>query len=112
VPLAARLFAPAPIDTVTVVFAPAASVPPGDDKVTHDATFVAVQFIGAAPMFVTVYVTLDGVNGPPAVPDEVRPPAGDIVSGPATFVALTVRLTGRVVFPVPLVVLVKVMLSL
>jgi hypothetical protein len=51
------------------------------------------------------------VNGPPAIPDEVRPPAGVTVSGPATFVALTVKLTGRVVFPVPLVVLVKVTVS-
>jgi len=83
VPLAARLFAPAPIDTVTVVFAPAASVPPVADKVTHDATFVAVQFIEAVPVFVTVYVTLEGVNGPPAAPDEVRPPAGDTDNAPA-----------------------------
>jgi hypothetical protein len=62
-------------------------------------------------VFVTVYDWLDGVNGPPAVPDEVRPPAGVTVIGPATFVALTVRLTGRVVFPVSLVVLVKVTVS-
>jgi hypothetical protein len=100
-----------PIDAVTVVFAPAASVPPAADNVTHDATFVAVQFIGEAPVFVTVYVTLGGVNGPPAVPDEVRPPAGVTVIGPATFVAFTVRLTGRVVFPIALVVLVKVTVS-
>jgi hypothetical protein len=100
------------IDAVTVVFAPAASVPPAADKVTHDATFDAVQFMEAAPVFVSVYDWLDGVNGPPAVPDEVRPPAGVTVSGPATFPALTVRLTGRDVFPVPLVVLAKVTLSL
>jgi hypothetical protein len=54
VPLAARLFAPELIDAVTVVFAPAASVPPVADKVTHDATFDAVQFIGAVPVFVSV----------------------------------------------------------
>jgi hypothetical protein len=90
VPLAARLFAPVPIDTVTVTGAPAASVPPVADKVTHDATFVAVQFIGAVPVFVSVYDTLDGVNGPPAVPDEVRPPAGVTVSGPAADAAATV----------------------
>jgi hypothetical protein len=110
--LAARLFAPVPIDTVTGVPAPAASVPPAADKVTHDCTFDAVQFIGAVPVFVSVYDWLDGVNGPPAVPDEVRPPAGVTVIGPATFAALTVRLTVRVAFPVPLVVLVKVTLSL
>jgi hypothetical protein len=54
VPLAARLFAPALIDAVTVAVAPAASVPPVDDKVTHDCVFVADQFIGALPVFVTV----------------------------------------------------------
>jgi hypothetical protein len=62
--------------------APAASVPPVADKVTHDCTFDAVQFIGAVPVFVSVYDRFDGVNGPPAVPDEVRPPAGDTVIGP------------------------------
>jgi hypothetical protein len=91
VPLAARLFAPVPIDAVTVVAAPAASVPPAADKVTHDCAFVADQFIGAVPVFVSVYDRIDGVNGPPAVPDEVRPPAGDTVSGPATFPADIVK---------------------
>jgi len=94
VPLAARLFAPALIDAVTVVVAPAASVPPAADKVTHDATFVAVQFIGAVPVFVTVYDTLDGENGPPAVPDEVRPPGGVTVIGPAADAAATVMVMG------------------
>jgi hypothetical protein len=50
----ARLFAPELTDAVTVVFAPAASVPPADDKVTHAAAFDAVQFIEAVPVFVTV----------------------------------------------------------
>jgi hypothetical protein len=63
--------------------APAASVPPVADKFTHDCTFDAVQFIGAVPVFVSVYAWLDGVNGPPAVPDEIRPPAGVTVIGPA-----------------------------
>ena len=89
------------IDAVTVAVAPAASVPPAADKVTHVCTFDAVQFIEAVPVFVTVYDWLDGVNGPPAVPVEVRPPAGVTVIGPATVAALTVRLTARVVFPVP-----------
>jgi hypothetical protein len=83
------------IDAVTVVFAPAASVPPAADKVTHDATFDAVQFIGAVPVFVTVYDWLDGVNGPPAVPDEVRPPAGVTVIGPAVDAAATVMVMGE-----------------
>jgi hypothetical protein len=109
--LAARVFAPAPIDAVTVAVAPAASVPPVTDKVTHVCPFDAVQFIEAVPVFVSVYARLDGVNGPPNVPVEDRPPPGVTVSGPATFAAFTVRLTGRVVFPVPLVVLAKVTVS-
>jgi hypothetical protein len=54
VPLAARLFALALIDAVTVAVAPAASVPTAADKVTHDCAFDAVQFIGEVPVFVTV----------------------------------------------------------
>jgi hypothetical protein len=42
------------IDAVTVVVAPAARVPAAADKVTHDCTFVAVQFIEAVPVFVSV----------------------------------------------------------
>jgi hypothetical protein len=78
------------IDAVTVVFAPAASVPPVADKVTHDCAFDAVQSIGEPPVFVIVYDRLDGVNGPPAVPDEVNPPAGVTVIGPDTDPAVTV----------------------
>jgi len=62
-------------------------------------------------VFVTVYDWLDGVNGPPTVPDEVRfPVVTDI--GPETAAAVTVRPTDRVAFPVPLEVLVKVNVSL
>ncbi|MBP2687539.1 MAG: hypothetical protein H6Q81_2444 [Deltaproteobacteria bacterium] len=43
-------------------------------------------------MFVSVYDRLDGLNGPPIVPDEVRPPAGVTVSGPDTGPAVTVML--------------------
>ena len=70
--------------------APAASVPPADDNVTHDCVFVAVQAIEAVPVFVTVYDWLGGLNGPPAVPDDVRFPA-DTVIGPATGDAVTVK---------------------
>jgi hypothetical protein len=80
-----------PIDAVTVAPTPAASVPPADDKVTHDATFDAVQFIGEPPVFVSVYDWLGGANGPPAVPDGVRPPAGATVIGPAADAAATVK---------------------
>ena len=88
-----------PIDAVTVAVAPAASVPAVADKVTHDCAFDAVQFIGAVPAFVSVYDWVDGVNGPPAVPDEVRPPAGVTVSGPATVAAFTVNVSPAEVPP-------------
>jgi hypothetical protein len=78
------------IDAVTVVDAPAASVPPVDDRVTHDCVFPAVQLSEAPPVFVTVYAWLDGLNGPPNGPVEVRPPAGVTDRGPATAAALTV----------------------
>jgi hypothetical protein len=65
----------APIDAVTVAVAPAASVPPADDKVTHVCVFAAVQVIDVPPVFVSVYDALDGVNGPPTVPEDVRLPA-------------------------------------
>ena len=79
------------IEAVTVAVAPAASVPAVADKVTHVCVFAAVQFIEAVPVFVSVYAWLDGENVPPAVPDEVRPPAGVTVSGPATDAAVTVK---------------------
>jgi hypothetical protein len=99
------------VDAVTVAVTPAASVPLVDDKVTHEATFDAVQFIEAVPVFLSVYIWLTGVYVLPTVHDEVRPPAGVTVSGPATDAVVTVRLTARVVFPVPLVALVKVTVS-
>ena len=58
-------------------------------------------------MFVTVYVTLGGVNGPPAVPDEVRPPAGVTVIGPAATAALIVTENACVAVPPPVTWTVK-----
>ena len=52
---------------------------------------------------------LDGVKGPPVVPEEVKPSAGVTESGPGP---MTVRLTGLVVFPFPLVVFVKLTVPL
>ena len=98
------------IVTVTVAVPPAASVPPADDKVTHVCVFAAVQLIAVPPGFVSVYDKADGLNGPPAVPEEDRPPAAATDREPD--VAFTVRLTARVVFPAPLVVFVSVTVSL
>jgi hypothetical protein len=51
------------------------------------------------PVFVTVYEALDGVNGPPNVPEEVNPPA-DTVIGPATGAEpVTVKVTGTRISP-------------
>jgi hypothetical protein len=43
------------------------------------------------PVFVSVYAWLTGVYVLPTVHDEVRPPAGVTVSGPATVAADTVK---------------------
>ncbi len=51
----------------------------------------------------------EGLNGPPTVPDELRPPAGDTPRFPTL---LTVRLTLRLVLPLPVVVLVNPTVSL
>jgi hypothetical protein len=71
---------------------------------------VAVQLIKVPPVLVRVYEALIGLNGPPMVPVEVNPVAGVTLKAPA--IAFTVRLTLRVVFPLPSVVLVKVTVSL
>jgi len=72
------------IDTVTLSVAPAASVPPADDSVTHVCVFDPVQLIEVPPVFVNVYCWLDGLNGPPGAPEEDMPPAGDTDSAPVT----------------------------
>jgi hypothetical protein len=72
-----------PIDAVTVAVAPAASEPLVDDSVTHVCVFAADQLIDAPPVFVSVYSTLDGLNGPPTVPEDVSPVAGATDIAPA-----------------------------
>ena len=64
------------IVTVTVVLAPAGNVPVVDDKLTHGWSFTAVQEIELPPMFSSVYVLVDGLNGPPSFPDDVNPSSG------------------------------------
>jgi len=54
---------------------------------------------------------LEGVNGPPIIPEEINPSAGVTVR-PVGVLELTVKLMGLVVFPLPLVVFVKVTVSL
>ena len=98
-----RLFALLLIDTVTVVLVPAAKLPPVDDSVTHDCVLPAVQTsegLPALPVFVNVYETLGGLNGPPTGPEEVRPPVGETDNAPVVPEGNTIKLTGRVVFPI------------
>jgi hypothetical protein len=95
------------IDTVTDAFAPAASVPPEDDRVTHDCVFPALQFIGALPGFDRVYAWLAGLNGPPAVPEEDRLVPGDTDSEPAVGAAVTVTENAFVAVPPPVTWTVK-----
>ena len=54
---------------MSVVLAPAASVPPVLEMSSHAAVFAAVQLTEAMPEFVMVYVRLFGANGPPRYPD-------------------------------------------
>ena len=100
--------APLLIDTVTVVVPPTASVPDAADRLTQDLVAAAVQFREAVPVFVSVYTTLDGVNGPPTTPEELSPVAGSTASVPLPF---TVSHTLRVVFPLPLLVFAKLTVS-
>ena len=64
------------METVTVVLAPAASVPLVEERLTQVCTFEAVQFIELPPVFCSVYPWLEGLKDPPWVPEEVRPSGG------------------------------------
>ena len=75
---------------MTVVFAPAARLPPEDDSVTQDCALDAVQLIDWPPVFDNVNDWLEGLNGPPAVPEELRDPE-DTDSAPAGTGADTVK---------------------
>ena len=50
---------------------------------------------------------LEGANGPPTRPEELRFPAVTVMAGSP----VTLRLTDRVVFPAPLELLVKLTVS-
>ena len=78
-------FATAFIETVTVVFAPAARVPDALDKVVHVCVFTAVQLMLVIPVFVKVKVIVSGENGPPNGPVVVNPPAGATTNVPVWF---------------------------
>ena len=99
------------IETVTVAVAPAASVPETADKVVQVCVFAAVQSMGDPPVFCRPYrlacrrertADSDRTRTIRSAGITARAPAGDE----------TVRVTARVVLPVPLVVFVKVTVSL
>src|SRR2546429_694529 len=94
--------------TMMFVEPPPASAPLVADRVVQLVFLEAVQFSVTLPVFWSVYDWLDGLNGPPCVPEEVSPVAGvtDRFAG-----ALTVNATARVVVPAALVVLVNVTVS-
>ena len=98
------------IETVTVVVAPDAKLPPLEERATQLCILDAVQLIELPPVFCNVQPRLNGLNGPPWFPEDVNPPPGVTARTPE--VAFTVKLTGLVVFPLPLVVLVKLTVSL
>ena len=83
------------METVTVVLSPTASDEPVEDKLSHVCTFDAVQLIELPPVLVRVYVLLDGLNGPPSVPEALSPSAG--VTERATGVASTGKLIVRAI---------------
>jgi hypothetical protein len=64
------------IETVTVTEAAAARVPLVGETLIQVRLSEAVQNSELPPVFVRVYALLVGLNGPPCVPDDVRPVAG------------------------------------
>src|ERR1043166_1980086 len=83
--------------TATLVEAPGLSAPLPADNATQVCDFAAVQLIATPPVFCSVYVWFVGVKGPPFVPEDVSPAAGDTDSIPGC--GVTVSGTGRVALP-------------
>ena len=87
--------------------APRARVPDLGLIASHvlEGSQVTLQLIEAVPIFVSVYLLLPGLNGPPFGPAEAKPSDGATWSLLVPLV--TVRPTLLVVSPLPLVVFVK-----
>ncbi len=58
------------------VVPPPARVPLVAERVSQLKVLVTDQTIATAPVLLSVYVWLEGLNGPPAPPLEVNPDAG------------------------------------
>ncbi len=96
-------------DTVTVILPPAAKVPLLVERLIHVCDLLAVQSRELPPVLVRRYVIELGLKGPPTFPDAFRPPAGVTAKSPG--VAFTVKLTERLVFPIPEVAFTKFTVS-
>lgn len=81
------------IETVTVVLAPAASVPDAPDNVSQLCVFAAVQLMPVPPVFIRVYVCELGENGPPRFPALFKPVAGVTDNVPAVLCTVTVTVS-------------------
>ena len=64
------------MDAMTVVVAPAAKVPLAAERVTQLCPLAALQLIEVPPIFWRVWAWLDGLKGPPELPEEDSPVEG------------------------------------
>ena len=92
------------VDTVTLADCPAVRDPLLGVTVTQLCVLEADHESVPPPVFVTVYVLLDGLNGPPCCPDELSQSDGDTDMFGCV---VTDNETPRLVFPKPFVLLVK-----
>jgi hypothetical protein len=100
----AREFAALLREIATVAVCPGVSCPDAGEIVSQLAVLDAVQFkVCVGCWFLTVYVRLAGLNGPPAAPPKLTP-----VVGLTMIAGCTVSVTDLVQLPFPLVRLVKV----
>ena len=82
------------IETVTVVEAPDAKLPLFEDSVTQLCVLDTFQLIELPPVFCNVKAWLDGLKGPPWVPEAFSPPTGVIERDPGVeIVRLRLALT-------------------
>jgi hypothetical protein len=93
--------------TFTDVEVPAANVPLVGEAVTQEALGVTVQPIDDKPVFETESEAATGENGPPIGPELLKP-LGDTAKAGAPVI---VNVTAREAFPSPLVLLLKMIVS-
>ena len=72
-----KLFAPLSIETIITALPPGKSVPLVGKTLTQSFDFLTSQFIEVSPVFESVYCLLDGLNGPPRIPLELKSSIGE-----------------------------------